>query len=94
MSQNSQKYPRTRSLDLGRILGKGVGKVWFNPSTLITCLTCVNNVEIMYIFVMYFYYNIEGAALYLRMEENKFNLYKMYILNVLGSKNMYWVLVW
>ena len=36
----------------------------------------------------------EGAALNMKWEENSFNLYKMYILNVLGSKNMYWVLVW
>ena len=35
-----------------------------------------------------------GAVHRVILEENDFYLYKMYILNVLGSKNMYRVLVW
>ena len=35
-----------------------------------------------------------GAAHRVILEENVFYLCKKYILNVLGNKNMYWVLVW
>ena len=39
-------------------------------------------------------YELGGAAIGKNWKKNGCNFYKMYMLNVLGSKNMYWVLVW
>ena len=94
----SQNIGQKKYLALGLVFAENHGKERGQEVVLATFINyllqvyvCSTNVDRFVVFLSYNTWG--GAAICLRLEENSFYWYKMYILNVLGSKNMYWVLV-